>query len=133
MAAGFYTMREPMKRLLAVLPAALVTLLVLAPAALAHDGGEGWWGETNDKVVTNAGFILIVFFPLFILFASLLQGALDRRNVSVVLLDEQGDPVARWNLRRAWPAKWSGPSLDALGNEVAIESLELAHEGIELE
>jgi phage tail-like protein len=61
------------------------------------------------------------------------QGALDRRNVSVVLLDEQGDPVARWNLRRAWPAKWSGPSLDALGNEVAIESLELAHEGIELE
>jgi hypothetical protein len=70
-------MREPMKRLLAALPAALVTLLVLAPAALAHDGGEGWWGETNDKVVTNAGFILIVFFPLF---ASLLQGALDRRK-----------------------------------------------------
>jgi len=74
MAAAFYTMREPMKRLLAALPAALVTMLVLAPAALAHDGGEGWWGETNDKVVTNAGFILIVFFPLFVLFASLLQG-----------------------------------------------------------
>ena len=37
-----------------------------ATAALAHDGGEGWWGETNDKVVTNAGFILIAFFPLFI-------------------------------------------------------------------
>ena len=69
-----------MKRLLAALPATLVTLLVLAPAALAHDGGEGWWGETNDKVVTNAGFILIVFFPLFVLFASLLQAALDRRK-----------------------------------------------------
>jgi len=73
-------MREPMKRLLAVLPAALATLLVLAPSALAHDGGEGWWGETNDKVVTNAGFILIVFFPLFVLLMSLLQGALDRRK-----------------------------------------------------
>ena len=80
MASTFYTMRGPMKRLLAALPAALVTLLVLAPAALAHDGGEGWWGETNDKVVTNAGFILIVFFPVFVLLMSLLQAALDRRK-----------------------------------------------------
>ncbi|HEX6696345.1 MAG TPA: hypothetical protein VF080_06100 [Solirubrobacteraceae bacterium] len=69
-----------MKRLLTALPYALVVLLVLAPAALAHDGGEGWWGETNDKVVTNAGFILIVFFPVFVLLMSLLQGALDRRK-----------------------------------------------------
>jgi phage tail-like protein len=61
------------------------------------------------------------------------QGTLDRRNVSVVLLDEQRDEVARWNLRRAWPTKYSAPSLNALGNEVAIETLELAHEGIELE
>jgi phage tail-like protein len=61
------------------------------------------------------------------------QGTLDRRNVSVVLLDEQRQEVARWNLRRAWPAKYSGPSLNALGNDVAIETLELAHEGIELE
>ena len=58
----------------------LLAVLVFVPAALAHDGGEGWWGETNDKVVTNAGFILIVFFPLFILFMTLLQSALDRRK-----------------------------------------------------
>ena len=69
-----------MKRLLAALPAALVTLLVLAPAALAHDGGEGWWGETNDKVVTNAGFILIVFFPVFVFLMSMLQGQLEKRK-----------------------------------------------------
>jgi hypothetical protein len=80
MAATFYTMRRPMKRLLAALPAAAVTLLVLAPAAMAHDGGEGWWGETNDKVVTNAGFILIVFFPVFVFLMSMLQGALDKRK-----------------------------------------------------
>jgi hypothetical protein len=80
MAPTFYTMRRPMKRLLAALPAAVVTLLVLAPAALAHDGGEGWWGETNDKVVTNAGFILIVFFPLFVFLMSMLQGHLDKRK-----------------------------------------------------
>jgi hypothetical protein len=58
----------------------LALLAVAAPAALAHDGGEGLWGETNDKVITNAGFILIAFFPLFILFASLLQWKLDKRK-----------------------------------------------------
>jgi preprotein translocase subunit SecG len=60
-----------------------LTLLVLAataPAALAHDGGEGLWGETNDKVITNAGFILIAFFPLFILAMSLLQWRLEKRK-----------------------------------------------------
>ena len=73
-------MRMPMKRLLAVLPATVVVLLVLAPAALAHDGGEGWWGETNDKVVTNAGFILIVFFPVFVFLMSMLQRHLEKRK-----------------------------------------------------
>jgi hypothetical protein len=58
----------------------LALLAVAAPAAVAHDGGEGLWGETNDKVITNAGFILIAFFPLFILFASLLQWKLDKRK-----------------------------------------------------
>jgi hypothetical protein len=55
-------------------------LAITAPAALAHDGGEGWWGETNDKVITNAGFILIAFFPLFVLFMSLLQWKLEKRK-----------------------------------------------------
>jgi hypothetical protein len=69
-----------MKRVLAALPVTLALLLLLAPAALAHDGGEGWYGETNDKVVTNAGFILIAFFPLFILVMSLIQWRLDKRK-----------------------------------------------------
>ena len=58
----------------------LSLLLVAAPAALAHDGGEGLWGETNDKVVTNAGFILIAFFPLFVLVMSVIQGRLEKRK-----------------------------------------------------
>ena len=58
----------------------LALLAVAAPAALAHDGGEGLWGETDDKVVTNAGFILIAFFPVFVLLASLLQWQLDKRK-----------------------------------------------------
>ena len=80
MAARFYTMGAPMPRLLTVLPAVILVLLLAAPAALAHDGGEGLYGETNDQVVTNAGFILIIFFPLFCLLASLLQWQLEKRK-----------------------------------------------------
>ena len=65
---------------------ALLTLTLLAltaPVALAaegHDGGEGLYGETNDKVVTNAGFFLIAFFPLFIFTMSMIQSTLDKRK-----------------------------------------------------
>ena len=67
--------RVPISAVLAV-----TAMLVAAAPALAHDGGEGWWGETNDRVVTNAGFILIVFFPLFIFLVSLLQWQLEKRK-----------------------------------------------------
>ena len=55
---------------------------VMAPVALAgeHDGGEGLWGETNDQVVTYAGFILIVAFPLLALILTLIQQRLEKRK-----------------------------------------------------
>jgi hypothetical protein len=74
-----------MRRTITTLFLTLVNLAVLAQAALAesdvgHDGGEGWWGETNDKVVTNAGFILIAGFPTLILILSLVQWRLEKRK-----------------------------------------------------
>ena len=54
--------------------------LVLAPVAEAHNDGRGFYGATNDKVVTNAGFILIVFFPLFVFTMSMLQRLFDKRK-----------------------------------------------------
>jgi hypothetical protein len=57
-----------------------MVFLLVAPVALGHDGGEGLYGETNDKVVTNAGFILIGFFPAFVLVMSLIQWQLDKRK-----------------------------------------------------
>jgi len=59
---------------------AITAVLVAAAPVLAHDGGEGLYGETDDIVVTNAGFILIIFFPLFIFLVSLLQWRLEKRK-----------------------------------------------------
>ncbi|HMD58122.1 MAG TPA: hypothetical protein VKG82_11700 [Solirubrobacteraceae bacterium] len=70
-----------MRRLLVrVLPLALLLLLVLAPTAGAFNDGRGFYGATNDKVVTDAGFILVVFFPTFVLVMSLIQGRLEKRK-----------------------------------------------------
>ena len=55
-------------------------LALTAPVALAHDGGEGWYGETSDKVVTNAGFIIIAAFPALIAILSLILWNLDKRK-----------------------------------------------------
>jgi phage tail-like protein len=61
------------------------------------------------------------------------DGNLDRRNVVVILRDQSGRDVARWAFRDALPTKYSGPSFRAQGNEVAIESIELTVESMELE
>jgi hypothetical protein len=58
----------------------LCLLLATAPVALAHDGGEGLYGETNDKVITEAGFVIIAAFPLLIMVLALLQHRLEKRK-----------------------------------------------------
>jgi phage tail-like protein len=70
---------------------------------------------------------------LFEWWKSVRDGQVVRRNVTITLLDEQRQAVYRWLLRSAWPVKIEGPTLNASGNEVAIETLELAHEGLEIE
>ncbi|HYH46566.1 MAG TPA: phage tail protein [Thermoanaerobaculia bacterium] len=62
-----------------------------------------------------------------------MTGKIERKNGSIVLLDDTGTEKMRWNFREAWPTKWTGPSFNATGNEVAIETLEIAHEGLELQ
>lgn len=59
-------------------------------------------------------------------------GSVDfRRNGSIIVLDRQGSEVARWNFVDAWPTKYHVSDFKSTGNEVAIETLELVHEGIE--
>jgi len=53
-----------------------------------------------------------------------------RRNISILLLDEKRKEQVRFNLKNAWPSKWTGPDFKASANEIAIEQLEVCHEGV---
>lgn len=75
------------------------------------------WGSTDDT-------------ELFKWHMDAVKGDIQRKNGSIVLLDNQGEEKYRWNFKRAWPSKWVGPDLNAEGSDIAIETLELAHEGI---
>ncbi len=59
-----------------------------------------------------------------------MEGKVERKNGSIILLDDTGAEKLRWNFSNAWPTKWTGPSFNATGNEVAIETLEIVHEGV---
>lgn len=53
-----------------------------------------------------------------------------RKNVAIILADDLGNAKARWELTACWPTTWTGPDLNATSDEVAIETLELVHEGV---
>ena len=55
---------------------------------------------------------------------------IERRNVTISLLNENHEPVVVWKIKNAWPCKVTSTDLKADGNEVAIESIELCHEGL---
>jgi phage tail-like protein len=59
---------------------------------------------------------------------TVVEGRAERRNGSIVLLDEKGGEKIRWNFSNAWPSKWTGPSFNSTGNSVAVEALEIIHE-----
>ena|ERR1700744_6702258 len=54
----------------------------------------------------------------------------DRRDLTITLLNDENNPVFVWSVTQAWPVKLEGPGLKATGNETAIESIEIVHEGI---
>lgn len=65
-------------------------------------------------------------------FQKAVQGKVERRNVSILMLGSDGvEEVARWNLVSAWPSNWKGVALDALSREMAIESLTLVFDSLD--
>lgn len=61
------------------------------------------------------------------------MNTIERRDLTIKLLNESHEPVMVWKVKNAFPVKMEGPSLKASGNEVAIETVELAHEGFSVE
>jgi phage tail-like protein len=59
---------------------------------------------------------------------TVVDGKTERKNGSIILMDESGKEKIRWNFLEAWPSKWTGPAFNATGNSVAIETLEIIHE-----
>ncbi len=59
-------------------------------------------------------------------------GQFEHKNATIVISDQKAQVVARYTLANAWPTKWEGPDFDASSNEVAIETIEIAHEGLRL-
>ncbi len=58
---------------------------------------------------------------------------IQRKNITIQLLDDTGMPGPSWNIINAWPTHYTAPDLNGMGGEVAVETLELCHEGVERE
>lgn len=58
------------------------------------------------------------------------NGAVDRKTITITLLDEEEAPAASWQVINAWPMRYTAPDFNATSSEIAIESLEIAHEGM---
>jgi len=76
------------------------------------------WGLTDSR-------------ELYSWYRDVVDGKIERKSGSIILLDLEGNEKVRWNFFEAWPTKWDGPDFTAKGNDVAIETLELVHERIE--
>lgn len=66
-------------------------------------------------------------------FRNIVNGVPDKRSGSIILMDEARNDVLRWNFENGWIKKIEGPSFNATSNEVAVESVEIVHEGVTLE
>lgn len=70
---------------------------------------------------------------LFRWYTNVANGVSDRRNGTVILMNEEHQDVVRWNFENAFVNKYEGPTLNASGNEIAIETVELVHEKLTME
>ena len=93
------------------------TTLRKLPGMTKHANIVLKWGLTDDA-------------ELYKWHRDAVNGNVQRKNGSIVLLDRQGQEKVRWNFVNAWPSKWKGSDFNAEGNDVAIETIELSHEGI---
>jgi phage tail-like protein len=87
------------------------------PGLTKHSNITLKWGLTDDKSLDDWH-------------QQVVNGDIVRKNGSIVVLNRKAEEIARWDFARAWPTKYTLPSFNAEGNDIAIQTLELAHEGL---
>ena len=89
------------------------------PGLIKHSNITLKWGTTDST-------------DLYDWYQDIVNGGIQnsRKNISIITLDEEGGEAARWEFERCWPTKYDAPDMNATGNEIAIETLEIAHEGM---
>ena len=58
------------------------------------------------------------------------EGTIEKKTVTLTALDEEGSPAASWRCINAWPVKYTAPDFNGTSSEIAVETIELAHEGL---
>ena len=81
------------------------------------------WG-TTDQTGSNL---------LYAWHKTVIDGQIERKNGSIIMLNETGQQRVRWNFFNAWPSKYDAPDFNAKGNDVAIDTLTLSYEKLERE
>lgn len=104
-----------------------------------HEYKEGGVNDYVHKFATRAGFAnitlkrgMVLTDDLWLWHYEYIQGKGKRRDGIIALMSEPGIPVKAWVFKRAIPLKWTGPGFNATQDAVAIETLEISHEGLEL-
>jgi phage tail-like protein len=99
-----------------------------------REGGVNGYVHRLPKGVRNSSILLRRGLSssqeLWNWYAQASQGTVTRKSGSIILYKENGAELCRWNFFEAYPVKWSGPSLNAASSEVAIETVELVHNGV---
>ena len=83
---------------------------------------------TYPNLVFTRGLVNIDLF--FIWYKATSEGIIEQKNGTILLLNSQRIPVLWWTFKKAYPVKWEGPTLNASSDEIAIERIELVHQGI---
>ncbi|MGB3419943.1 phage tail protein [Dolichospermum sp. FACHB-1091] len=83
---------------------------------------------TYPNLVFTRGLVNVDLF--FIWYKATSEGIIEQKNGTIILLNSQRIPVLWWTFKKAYPVKWEGPTFNASGDEIAIERIELVHQGI---
>jgi phage tail-like protein len=89
--------------------------------------GQSRWENIVLRYATNTSIRLLQWRDTY------LQDMFgDKKNGSITLKNNAGEPIRSWTFKNAWPVSWEGPSLNSGSSELAVETLELAHDGLEV-